>query len=120
MVKSAVQTNSLAKKSRQIRARVSRVKLSGQKPWRLGVRSCRLESAEGKPSAEAQHKPSPQERVSNMERDGFGDGSEAKLIGQRGIDFAPSEDLYQTFKAAREAAHHTAGEDDSRIRILLE
>ncbi len=35
-----------------------------------------------------------------MVRDGFGDESGAKLIEQRGIDFAPSEDFYQTLKAA--------------------
>jgi hypothetical protein len=33
-------------------------------------------------------------------RDGFGDESGAKLIEQRGIDFAPSEDFYITLKAA--------------------
>jgi hypothetical protein len=48
----------------------------------------------------AQQKPFTQEQVSNMVRDGFGDESGAKLIEQRGIDFAPSEDLYQTLKAA--------------------
>ena len=36
----------------------------------------------------------------NMVRDGFGDESGAKLIEQRGIDFAPSEDFIQTLKAA--------------------
>jgi len=35
-----------------------------------------------------------------MVRDGFGDDSGAKLIEQRGIDFAPSEDFLQTLKAA--------------------
>jgi len=35
-----------------------------------------------------------------MVRDGFGDGSGAKLIEPRGIDFAPSEDFIQTLKAA--------------------
>jgi hypothetical protein len=44
--------------------------------------------------------PFTQEQVSNMVRDGFGDESGAKLIEQRGIDFAPSEDFYQTLKAA--------------------
>jgi len=34
-----------------------------------------------------------------MVRDGFGDESGAKLIEQRGIDFAPSEDFIQTLKA---------------------
>jgi len=44
--------------------------------------------------------PFTQEQVSNMVRDGFGDQSGAKLIEQRGIDFAPSEDSCQTLKAA--------------------
>ena len=48
----------------------------------------------------AQQKPFTEEQVSNMVRDGFGDESGAKLIEQRGIDFAPSEDFYQTLKAA--------------------
>ena len=41
-----------------------------------------------------------QEQVVSMVRDGFGDESGAKLIEQRGIDFAPSEDFYQSLKAA--------------------
>ena len=45
-------------------------------------------------------KPFTQEQVVSMVRDGFGDESGAKLIEQRGIDFAPSEDFYQTLKAA--------------------
>jgi Flp pilus assembly protein TadD len=48
----------------------------------------------------AQHKPFTEEQVSNMVRDGFGDESGAKLIEQRGIDFAPSQDFCQTHKAA--------------------
>jgi hypothetical protein len=51
-------------------------------------------------SAWAQQKPFTQEQVSNMVRDGFGDESGAKLIEQRGIDFAPTEDFIQTLKAA--------------------
>src|SRR5208337_3643698 len=35
-------------------------------------------------------KPFTQEHVGNIVRDGFGDESGAKLIEQRGIDFAPS------------------------------
>ena len=35
-----------------------------------------------------------------MVRDGFGDESGAKLIEQRGIDFGPAEDFFQTLKAA--------------------
>jgi hypothetical protein len=48
----------------------------------------------------AQQKPFTQEQVVSMVRDGLGDESGAKLIEQRGIDFAPSEDFYQTLKAA--------------------
>jgi hypothetical protein len=51
-------------------------------------------------TAAASGKPFTQEQVSNMVRDGFGDESGAKLIEQRGIDFAPSEDFIQTLKAA--------------------
>ncbi len=52
------------------------------------------------PPAASPAKPFTQEQVSNMVRDGFGDESGAKLIAPRGIDFAPSEDFYQTLKAA--------------------
>jgi hypothetical protein len=45
-------------------------------------------------------KPFTQEQVVSMVRDGFGDESGAKLIEQRGIDFTPSKDFYQTLKAA--------------------
>jgi tetratricopeptide (TPR) repeat protein len=45
-------------------------------------------------------KPFTQKQVVSMVRDGFGDESGAKLIEQRGIDFTPSEDFYQTLKAA--------------------
>jgi hypothetical protein len=38
----------------------------------------------------AQQKPFTQEQVSNMVRAGLGDESGAKLIEQRGIDFAPA------------------------------
>src|SRR5208283_3334467 len=48
----------------------------------------------------AQQKPFTHEQVVSMVRDGFGDESGAKLIEQRGIDFAPSEDFLQTLKAA--------------------
>jgi tetratricopeptide (TPR) repeat protein len=48
----------------------------------------------------AQQKPFTQEQVSNMVRAGLGDDSGAKLIEQRGIDFAPSEEFIQTLKAA--------------------
>ena len=45
-------------------------------------------------------KPFTQEQVVSMVRDGFGDESGVKLIEQRGIDFDPSEDFYQSLKAA--------------------
>jgi tetratricopeptide (TPR) repeat protein len=45
-------------------------------------------------------KPFTQEQVSNMVQAGLGDDSGVKLIEQRGIDFAPSDDLLQTLKAA--------------------
>jgi tetratricopeptide (TPR) repeat protein len=51
-------------------------------------------------SARAQQKPFTQEQVSNMVRAGLGDESGAKLIEQRGIDFAPAEDFFQSLKAA--------------------
>ena len=51
-------------------------------------------------SAWAQQKPFTQEQVVSMVRDGFGDELGAKLIEQRGIEFAPSEDFIQTLKAA--------------------
>ena len=52
------------------------------------------------PPVEAQRQPFTPEQVSNMVRDGFGDESGAKLIEQRGIDFAPTEDFLQSLKAA--------------------
>ena len=48
----------------------------------------------------AQQKPFTQAQVSSMVRAGLGDDSGAKLIGQRGIDFAPTEDFLQSLKAA--------------------
>jgi tetratricopeptide (TPR) repeat protein len=48
----------------------------------------------------AQQKPFTRDQVQGLVRDGLGDDSGAKLIEQRGIDFAPSEDFYQTLKAA--------------------
>jgi len=51
-------------------------------------------------SAWAQQKPFTQEQVSNMVRAGLGDDSGAKLIEQRGIDFAPAGDFLQSLKAA--------------------
>jgi hypothetical protein len=48
----------------------------------------------------AQQKPFTRDQVQGLVRDGLGDDSGAKLIEQRGIDFAPSEDFYQSLKAA--------------------
>ncbi len=45
-------------------------------------------------------KPFTQEQVQGLVRDGLGDESGAKLIEQRGIDFAPAEDFIRTLKAA--------------------
>src|SRR5208282_3077347 len=50
--------------------------------------------------AQQNQKPFTQEQVVSMVRAGLGDDSGAKLIELRGIDFAPSEDFYQTLKAA--------------------
>jgi hypothetical protein len=48
----------------------------------------------------AQQRPFSEAQVSSMVRAGLGDDSGAKLIEQRGIDFAPTEDFIQTLKAA--------------------
>jgi hypothetical protein len=45
-------------------------------------------------------KPFTQDQVQAMVRDGLGDESGAKLVEQRGIDFAPTEDFLQSLKAA--------------------
>lgn len=50
--------------------------------------------------AQQKEKPFTQDQVQAMVRDGFGNESGAKLIEQRGIDFARSEDFRQTLKAA--------------------
>ena len=51
-------------------------------------------------SAWAQQKPLTRDQVQGLVRDGLGDESGAKLIEQRGIDFAPAEDFLQNLKAA--------------------
>jgi Flp pilus assembly protein TadD len=51
-------------------------------------------------SAWAQQKPFTREQAQGLVRDGLGDESGAKLIEQRGIDFAPAEDFLQSLKAA--------------------
>ncbi len=50
--------------------------------------------------AGAEQKPFTRDQVQGMVRDGLGDESGAKLIEQRGIDFAPVEDFLQGLKAA--------------------
>ncbi len=50
--------------------------------------------------ARAQQKPLTQDQVQGLVRDGLGDESGAKLIEQRGIDFAPAEDFLQSLTAA--------------------
>jgi hypothetical protein len=47
----------------------------------------------------AQQKPFTQEQVVSMVRAGLGDDSGSKLIEQRGIEFAPTEDSIQSLKA---------------------
>jgi hypothetical protein len=51
-------------------------------------------------SAWGQQKPFTRDQVQGLVRDGLGDESGAKLIEQRGIDFAPAEDFMQSLKAA--------------------
>ncbi len=48
----------------------------------------------------AQQKPFTRDQVQGLVRDGLGDESGAKLIEQRGIDFAPTEDFLQSLQAA--------------------
>ena len=48
----------------------------------------------------AQQKPFTRDQVQGLVRDGLGDESGAKLIEQRGIDFAAAEDFLQSLKAA--------------------
>ena len=76
----------------------------GTPPLQKAERRSALQSAALKggatTAASPSAKPFTQEQVVSMVRDGFGDESGAKLIEQRGIDFAPSEDFYQTLKAA--------------------
>jgi hypothetical protein len=47
----------------------------------------------------AQQKPLTQDQVQSLVRSGLGDESGARLIEQRGIDFAPAEDFMQSLKA---------------------
>ena len=50
--------------------------------------------------ARAQQKPFTQDQVQALVRSGLGDESGAKLIGERGIDFAATEDFLQSLKTA--------------------
>ncbi len=50
--------------------------------------------------ARAQQQPLTQDQVQGLVRSGLGDDSGAKLIGQRGIDFAPTEDFLHNIAAA--------------------
>lgn len=60
--------------------------------------------------ARAQQKPLSQDQVQALVRNGLGDDSGAKLIDQRGIDFAPSDDFIQALK--------TAGASDAFLAAL--
>jgi hypothetical protein len=51
-------------------------------------------------SAWAQQKPFTRGQVQGLVGDGLGDESGAKLIEQRGIDFAPAEEFLQSLKTA--------------------
>jgi tetratricopeptide (TPR) repeat protein len=51
-------------------------------------------------SAWGQQKPFTRDQVQGLVRERLGDESRAKLIEQRGIDFAPAEDFLQSLKAA--------------------
>ena len=66
----------------------------GTPPLQKAERRSALQSAalKGGATAATSAKPFTQEQVVSMVRDGFGDESGAKLIEQRGIDFAPLED----------------------------
>ena len=71
-------------------------------------------------------KPFTQDQVQGLVRDGLDDESGAKLIEQRGIDFAPAEDFLQSLKAAgaseaflkalRAAKHAHSGESKETAR----
>ncbi len=50
--------------------------------------------------AAVEQKPFTQDQVQGLVRSGLGDDSGAKLIDQRGIDFAPTEDFLKGLKAA--------------------
>ena len=51
-------------------------------------------------SAWAQQKPLTQDQVQGLVRNGLADDSGAKLIEERGIDFAPTEDFLRSLKAS--------------------
>jgi len=64
-------------------------------------------------------KPFAQEQVVSMVRDGFGDESGAKLIEQRGIDFAPSEDFIQAVRESLASKLSKLVDAEADKRILL-
>src|SRR5271157_1089537 len=83
------------------RAQQKNVGPSGAGPRPNAVRPYVASAAQtGGATTAAPAKPFTQEQVVSMVRAGLGDESGAKLIEQRGIDFAPSEDFCQTLKAA--------------------
>jgi len=61
----------------------------------------------------AKQKPFTQEQVGNMVRDGLGDESGAKLIEQRGTDFAPGEDFMQSLNATGASEAFLTGRAES-------
>jgi tetratricopeptide (TPR) repeat protein len=50
--------------------------------------------------AGAQQKPFTKEQIQGLVRDGIGDAMGARLVSQRGLDFAPTEDFLQSLKSA--------------------
>jgi tetratricopeptide (TPR) repeat protein len=62
------------------------------------------------PCTWAQQKPLTQDQILGLVHNGLGDDSGAKLIQQRGIDFAPTEDFLQALK--------TAGASDAFVAAL--
>jgi len=64
-------------------------------------------------------KPFTQEQVVSMVRAGLGNDSGAKLIEQRGIDFAPPEDVVQNLKAEDRLAHQSRFSSSATLRGLI-
>jgi hypothetical protein len=75
---------------------------TGTRPDMVG-RSAHADPARGISATTATStsaKPFTQDQVQGLVRDGLGDESGAKLIEQRGINFAPTEGFLQNLKAA--------------------